>query len=130
MQPINTRLTDREKDMMDILWAAEEALTARALFNEFTGRGFELPYTRINTLLRNLIKKGLVQQSGLANTRVKYISALTREEYIAAVAKEIGASDAKLIETFSLGFVKHIDDEKVLDEIFERIKKEARRGKG
>jgi predicted transcriptional regulator len=74
-----------ERAVMDVLWDAPGAMTARAIVEALPGR--ELAATTVLTVLSRLERKGLAQRvrDGRAHS---YAPVATREEHVADLMRE------------------------------------------
>ena len=74
---METKPTDRELDLLKILWQRERA-TVREIYDELHIRDTQLAYTTVLTLLQNMERKGLVkhEQQGKAYS---YTAAVQRD---------------------------------------------------
>jgi predicted transcriptional regulator len=76
-------LGELEREVMNVLWDAGEALTVRQVHERFAGRR-DLAYTTVMTVLDRLAKKGVVAQAR-ADRAYRYSAVQTREELTAAL---------------------------------------------
>lgn len=86
-----TRLGDLERAAMEVLWAADEPLTARQVADALDGRG--LAYTTWLTVLTRCERKGLLvrERAGRAHT---YRPTASREDHIAVLMRQaLGQAD-------------------------------------
>lgn len=76
------KLTNRELDVMNVLWGADHSLTAKEIFNSNT----ELNINSVQAILKKLLKKELIKvdkivYSGTVLTR-SYAPILTADEFM------------------------------------------------
>ncbi len=76
-------LGDLEREVMAVLWDANEPLTVRQV-HESLSRDRDLAYTTVMTVLDRLAKKSVVVQQK-ADRAYRYAAAQSREEMTAAV---------------------------------------------
>lgn len=100
-------LGELEAAAMERLWAAEEPLTVRALYDSMTARG--LAYTTISTVLENLHRKGFAARTRQGRLWY-YRPALSRAEYESRLMREALAGSADPSATL-LRFVDDISAE-------------------
>ncbi|WPJ91231.1 BlaI/MecI/CopY family transcriptional regulator [Facklamia hominis] len=75
------KLTNKEHELLQILWDADQALTAKQIVDNYPG----LVMSTTQTTLRNLLKRNLIRvQSRLFRQALSrtYAANLTMEEYI------------------------------------------------
>ena len=76
------KLTNKEHELLQILWDTDQALTAKQIVDNYPGLVMSTTQTTLRNLLkRNLIRVDKVDFSGRALSRT-YAANLTMEEYI------------------------------------------------
>jgi len=87
-----TRLTNREFDIMKILWNSENALSSREISNQKENLTLNTVQATMRALLkRNLVIADSIGYSGTVLTR-KYVSNLSEDEYYESLMTKKGAS--------------------------------------
>jgi predicted transcriptional regulator len=110
-------LGDLERTVMDLLWAAPEALTANELRDAIaeapTGEvGRELAVTTVLTVLSRLEKKGLVERERDSRPH-RYRSVTSREDHTAELMHEVlvTAPDREAVLARFIGSVSEAEAE-------------------
>ena len=108
--PIDKRISDAELDLMEVLWAADEALTSADVAERVEERGWSL--ATIKTMLSRLVVKGAIsyREDG---RRFLYSPAIKREAYV-------GSESRRFVERLFGGrlspLVARLAEEDALDE--------------
>ena len=78
------RISDAELDLMEVLWAAPEALTAAEVAEGLVKRGWSL--ATVKTMLSRLVTKGAISHRE-DGRRFLYSPAIEREAYVGTESK-------------------------------------------
>jgi BlaI family penicillinase repressor len=78
------RISDAELDLMEVLWAAPEALTSTEVAEGLKGRGWSL--ATVKTMLSRLVAKGAISHRE-DGRRFLYSPAIQREAYVGHESK-------------------------------------------
>lgn len=81
---VTNKITDAEREVMEVLWKDSEAVQTRVLLDLMAERGKNWKRQTLNTLLFRLEEKGIVSRK-----RAYVQAAMTREELLQAQAQEI-----------------------------------------
>lgn len=81
-------LTDAELSIMNILWNRADPISANELLDLMPFKSWSSGY--MHNVIRGLISKNMIKVEGLVQSRTQYartfVTAITREEYMAQVA--------------------------------------------
>ena len=116
------KITEREKDIMSVLWHSGEALTASSIAEKGNG----LSINTVQAAMRSLMKKKYIEiddivYSGTVLTR-SYRPIISAEEYAANQLQEMRANT---LNFSTLNFINHLlkkDNLNILDELEDIIK--------
>ena len=85
-------LSDSEMEIMEVIWASAEPMTASQLLDNFAHKDWKIQ--TMNTFLTRLVEKGVLSTSKQGRTNL-YSPAVTREGYHRLAARnEVGSLDA------------------------------------
>lgn len=122
--PMNhKRLSDREFDVMQVLWKSDKPLLASEILKE----SCDLNINTVQATLRKLLNKNLVQvadiiHSGKVLSRT-YETTISSDEYILTEYKDILLTKTSHWNTFFAAFMeKSSDKEQTLNELEELIR--------
>ncbi|MRI82426.1 hypothetical protein GIY11_10435 [Aerococcaceae bacterium DSM 109653] len=119
---LKNRISNRERDILSLMWEANEALTAKQIcdLNE------DLVMSTVQTTLRNLLKNKLIKVdeivfSGKALSRC-YLPTISQEEFI---VKQFESIDLQKFMTAFLGQEQKISEEEInkIEELLEQARK-------
>lgn len=113
-------LGDLEAAIMDRVWKSEE-VTVRDVY-ESVGRGRELAYTTVMTVMSRLAGKGLLKRRKSDNQALVYSATMSREEFVGATTRSVLEG---LLSDFGSPSMSHLV-EMMDDESEERIAELAR----
>lgn len=86
-----TSLGQLERAVMDVVWSATGAVTARDVMSSLAGR--DLAYTTVLTVLSRLERKGLLVRDKGQRAHT-YLAAASREDHIAVLMSQaLGQAD-------------------------------------
>lgn len=108
---MDTRISDAELDVMEVLWATDQPLTATGIADRIRpARGWSLP--TVKTMLSRLVAKGAIthREDG---RRFLYCPVLEREAY---VSRESRRFVERLFGGRLSPLVAHLAEEDALDE--------------
>lgn len=123
------KISEREKDVMSVLWHTDESLTASSIAE----KGNSLSINTVQAALRSLMKKKYIEiaeivYSGTVLTR-SYKPIISAEEY---AANELNTMWMNTLNFSTLNFINHLvknDEIDILDELESIIKsKKGREG--
>lgn len=117
------KISEREKDVMIVLWHDSEALTASAISEKGNG----LSINTVQPVLKNLMKKEYIEvaqivYSGTVLTR-SYKPLISAEQYAAA---QLHAMRLNTLNFSTMNFLDHLaknDESGILDELEDIIKR-------
>jgi predicted transcriptional regulator len=117
------KISEREKDVMIVLWHASEALTASAIAE----KGNELSINTVQPALKNLLKKEYIEvaqivYSGTVLTR-SYKPLISAEQY---AAEQLQAMRINTLNFSTMNFLDHLtknDESGILNELEDIIKR-------
>ena len=109
MRGLLTKLSDREEDVMSILWNTDKSLTATEIYhcNE------DISKNTIQVVLRNLLKKEYI---GTTLSR-SYTYLITAEEYAADQLQALKNSTFSFSHAAFLEYMKKYGNQDILDGI-------------
>ena len=117
MRGLLTKLSDREEDVMSILWNTDKSLTATEIFhcNE------EISKNTIQVVLRNLLKKEYIKVSDVVYSGTtlsrSYTYLITAEEYAADQLQALKNSTFSFSHTAFYEYMKKYGNQDILDGI-------------
>ena len=85
------RLTDLELEVMQAVWEAGEPVTVRDVAERLQGRGRELAYTTVQTMMNILRRKGALRSRSGPGRALLYRAGVSREEATASMTDEFVA---------------------------------------
>lgn len=117
-----SKISEREKDIMSVLWHSEEALTASAIAE----KGNSLSINTVQAAMRSLMKKKYIEvadivYSGTVLTR-SYKPIISAEQY---AANQLQLVRVSTMNFSTLNFIDHLlknDESGILDELEEIIR--------
>lgn len=122
---INTsfpRLTNSEKELMELLWDAEKPLTSSEIVTRSTECSWKPSY--VHLLINSLLKKEMIEVAGFTQATKNYARTfqptVTREAYARAQILSDSASDRSM-SAFVAAFVDHVVDEEVIEELSKKL---------
>ena len=83
------RLTDLELAIMQVVWEAQEPMTVRTVTERLAGRGRELAYTSVQTVMNILKKKGVLTSRPGAGRAHEYVARVSREEATTTMTRDL-----------------------------------------
>lgn len=116
------KISEREKDVMTILWHTDKPLTASAITENKAG----LSINTVQSVLRSLLKKQFIQvaeivYSGTVLTR-SYRPVITAEEY---ATDQLQTLRLNTLNFSTLNFIDHLlkNDKSVIEDLEELIRR-------
>mgnify|MGYP003275548597 CR=1 FL=1 len=116
------KISEREKDVMSVLWRAGEALTSSIIAEKGDG----LSINTVQAAVRSLIKKGYIEVADIVYSRTvltrSYKPIVSAEQY---AAYQLQALQVNTLNFSTLNFVDHLvknDGKVILDELENIIK--------
>ncbi|WP_052045492.1 BlaI/MecI/CopY family transcriptional regulator [Peptostreptococcus sp. MV1] len=115
MRGLLTKLSDREEDIMSILWNTDKSLTATEIFhcNE------EISKNTIQVVLRNLLKKEYIKVSDVVYSGTtlsrSYTYVITAEEYAADQLQALKNTTFNFSHTSFLEYMKKYGNQDIID---------------
>jgi predicted transcriptional regulator len=85
------RLTDLELEVMQAVWKAGEPVTVRDVVERLQGRGRELAYTTVQTMMNILRRKGALRSRQGPGRALVYRAGVSREEATASMTEDFVA---------------------------------------
>jgi|LSQX01.2.fsa_nt_gb predicted transcriptional regulator len=117
------KISEREKDIMSVLWLAGESLTASAIAEKGNG----LSINTVQAGVRNLLKKNYIEVAEIvySNTVLtrSYRPIISAEQY---AADRLQAMRKSTLHFSTLSFIDHLlkaDDSNILDDLEDIIRK-------
>lgn len=121
------KITNSEKQILEVLWDKQTALTSSEIVNVSEDRTWKA--SSVHLLLNSLLKKGMLQVAGFKKTTKNYARTfeptMTREEYS---IRQLRQDQKNTKRTISKLFTALLEDEsspELLDELSEMV--DARR---
>lgn len=121
------KITNSEKQILEVLWDKQTALTSSEIVNVSEDRTWKA--SSVHLLLNSLLKKGMIQVAGFKKTTKNYARTfeptMSREEYS---IKQLRQDQKNTNRTISKLFTALLEDEnspELLDELSEMV--DARR---
>lgn len=111
-------MTEREEELMNLLWAREEAMTSIQFEQSVDEK--EWNHAAIFRVIKSLLKKGLIEECGTELHKKQYARrfrpTITKEEYLAGFLAERGI-DGKSLAGIAMTLVKKNGNTKKDDEL-------------
>lgn len=123
MKKASSRLTESERQVLNLLWDTKEPLTSSEIVASCKGKTWKDSY--IHILINSLLKKNMIEIAGFKRTTKNYARSfkpsMTREEYNILELKQntTGSSDA-LSRVFS-ALLEEETDSAVLDDLSQML---------
>lgn len=116
------KISEREKDIMSVLWHTGESLTASAIAEKGDG----LSINTVQAAVRSLMKKGYIEVADIVYSRTvltrSYKPVISAEQY---AAYQLQAMRVNTLNFSTLNFIDHLvknDETNLLDELESIIK--------
>lgn len=116
------KISEKEKDIMQVFWCSKEPLTASAV----TEKGENLNINTVQVALRNLMKKGYIEIADIVYSRTvltrRYKPTVSAEQY---AADQLQAMQLNILNFSTLNFIDHLlnnDNLNMLDDLENLIK--------
>jgi len=116
------KISEREKDIMSVLWHTGESLTASAIAEKGDG----LSINTVQAAVRSLMKKGYIEVADIVYSRTvltrSYKPVISAEQY---AAYQLQAMRVNTLNFSTLNFIDHLvknDETNILDELESIIK--------
>lgn len=105
-------LTNAELSIMNILWGRDEPISANELLDMKPFKTWSSGY--MHNVIRGLINKNIISVAGMVQSNTQYartfVSAITREEYMAQVAIFFAGRDPVSVLKTVAAMSEQIDD--------------------
>jgi len=113
------KLSETEKELMEVIWECEPPVTSTELLRIFAGRGKEWKAQTISTFLSRLVDKGVLETTRHGRTN-KYVPCISPKDYKLAEAQHV-------LDGLYEGSVKNLiaalyDGDKLTDEDIAELK--------
>ncbi|MDO5145620.1 MAG: BlaI/MecI/CopY family transcriptional regulator [Eubacteriales bacterium] len=123
------KLTDSEKQVLNLLWDSEEPLTSTEIVNLCTNRTWKPSY--IHIMINSLLSKEMIQIDGFKKTTKNYArtfkASMSRDEWNLLQVKQEQKSNSKTLSNLFATLVEEETNPELLDklsEILDHRKKE------
>ncbi len=113
------KLTDSEKQVLDLLWDSEEPLTSTEIVKLCAGRTWKPSY--IHIMINSLLKKEMIKVAGFKKTTKNYARTfeptMTREQWSLFQVKQDQKSSSIALAHLFTALVEEETDFELLDEL-------------
>ena len=127
MRQKTKKLTDSEKQVLDLLWDSEEPLTSTEIVKLCAGRTWKPSY--IHIMINFLLDKGVIVTHNFKKTTKNYarafIRSLTKDQWIVASIRENYPTKKDVLRLFTT-LIEEEKDPDVLDYYAEQLNQRRR----
>ena len=127
MRQKTKKLTDSEKQVLDLLWDSEEPLTSTEIVKLCAGRTWKPSY--IHIMINSLLDKGVIVTHNFKKTTKNYarafIPSLTKDQWIVASIRENYPTKKDVLRLFTT-LIEEEKDPDVLDYYAEQLNQRRR----
>ena len=121
------KITNSEKQILEVLWDEEQALTSSEIVNVSDDRTWKA--SSVHLLLNSLLNKGLVEVAGFKKTTKNYARTfkptMTREEYSINQLRQEQKNTSRTLSRLFTALLQDEDDTELLEELSDMV--DARR---
>lgn len=122
------RITNSEKEILEVLWESETPLTSTELVDASKERSWKPSSAHL--LLNSLLKKEMIQVAGFKRTTKNYARtfapAMTREEFSIRQLRQEQKITGRALSKLFTAFVEEEDDPEVLAELTRMLEERKR----
>lgn len=119
MRQKTKKLTDSEKQVLDLLWDSEEPLTSTEIVKLCAGRTWKPSY--IHIMINSLLKKEMIKVAGFKKTTKNYARTfeptMTRDQWSLFQVKQDQKSTSSALSHLFTALVEEETDADLLDEL-------------
>lgn len=128
MKKTSSRLTESEKQVLDLLWDRDEALTSSEIVDFCEGRTWKESY--IHILINSLLKKKMIEVAGFKKTTKNYARtfkpSMTREEYSIFQIKQNQKISSRTLSHLFSAMLEEETDASILDDLSKMLEDKKR----
>lgn len=125
MKKDRKKITDSEREVLELLWNSDEPLTSTEIVRLCIGRTWKSSY--IHIMINSLLKKEMIKVAGFKKTTKNYARTfeptMTRDQWNLFQMKQEKGVTAELLKEMLEMIITEGADEEVLEELFEVIEK-------
>lgn len=125
MKKDRKKITDSEREVLELLWNSDEPLTSTEIVRLCVGRTWKSSY--IHIMINSLLKKEMIKVAGFKKTTKNYARTfeptMTRDQWNLFQMKQEKGVTAELLKEMLEMIITEGADEEVLEELFEVIEK-------
>ena len=119
------KITDSEREVLDLLWDVGEPLTSSEMVKMCVDRTWKPSY--IHIMIKSLLDKEMIKMAGFKKTTKNYARtfepAMTREQWSLLQVKQKKSDSGELLKELLASILQEDVDESILDELSEAITK-------
>lgn len=119
------KLTDSEREVLDLLWDVGEPLTSSEIVKMCVDRTWKPSY--IHIMIKSLLDKEMIKMAGFKKMTKNYARifepTMTREQWSLLQVKQEKSDSGELLKEMLVSILQEETDENVLDELSEAITK-------
>ena len=119
------KITDSEREVLDLLWDVGEPLTSSEIVKMCVDRTWKPSY--IHIMIKSLLDKEMIKMTGFKKTTKNYARifepTVTREQWSLLQVKQEKSDSGELLKEILVSILQEETDENVLDELSEAITK-------
>ena len=125
MKKDRKKITDSEREVLELLWNSDEPLTSTEIVRLCVGRTWKSSY--IHIMINSLLKKEMIKVAGFKKTTKNYARTfeptMTRDQWNLFQMKQEKGVTAELLKEMLEMIITEGADEEILEELFEVIEK-------
>lgn len=119
---MNVKLTDSERNVMELFWSTENDLTSSEIIKLSKDRTWKPSY--IHILINSLLEKGLITHSSFKRTTKNYArtfrTTITKEEWLAISVRQNYRYNSDTLDLFR-NIIQEENDLNVIDKFIEQV---------
>lgn len=119
------KLTNSEREVLDLLWDVGEPLTSSEIVKMCVDRTWKPSY--IHIMIKSLLDKEMIKMAGFKKMTKNYARifepTMTREQWSLLQVKQEKSDSGELLKEMLVSILQEETDENVLDELSEAITK-------
>ena len=119
------KITDSEREVLDLLWDVGEPLTSSEMVKMCVDRTWKPSY--IHIMIKSLLDKEMIKMAGFKKTTKNYARifepTMTREQWSLQQVKQEKRDSGELLKEMLVSILQEETDEKILNELSKAIAK-------
>ena len=125
MKKKNTRITESEREVLELLWEENQPLTSAEIVKISEHKTWKPSY--IHLMINSLLKKNVIQVAGFKQTTKNYARTftptMTREEFSIRMLREENQLNASSLSLLFGALLEEDVDRAVIDELSDMLQK-------